>query len=213
MSGSQIERLDYRFTRRTVRQFTRWGDTQLRSICAAWKTWNIWSCIAAVPGRASSMRSLRDGRERQTGAAGAELRREAVTLCGGVRGHFAAGVHQSRSIARSRRCGVVTMRNRQVMRRKTVYPGDARNAYRESEAIASQPAVEAVTAGKRNGTTERGREVMARVTKKRKPEAAPKTPLEVLDARALECAAGTRLLRAHGEESAGAHRLLYPVGL
>jgi hypothetical protein len=41
----QIERMDYRFTRATVRQFT------------GWRSWNTWRCIAASPARASSTRS------------------------------------------------------------------------------------------------------------------------------------------------------------
>ena len=36
----QVESDEYRFTRRTVRQYTRWGDTQLRCIFGGWKKWN-----------------------------------------------------------------------------------------------------------------------------------------------------------------------------
>ena len=36
---------DHRFSRREVREFTGWGDTQLACICSAWKSWNTCWCI------------------------------------------------------------------------------------------------------------------------------------------------------------------------
>ena len=69
-SGSQIERLDYRFTRATVRQFTRLGRLAAKETSAP-------AGGAGIPGAASRRgrpelrlrAQLRDGRERQAGCA------------------------------------------------------------------------------------------------------------------------------------------------
>ena len=77
----QIERLDYRFTRATVRQLTGWGDSQLKKHLSRLEDLEYLALHRGVAG--SELRlcaQLRDGRERQAGAAGVELRREAVTV-------------------------------------------------------------------------------------------------------------------------------------
>ena len=81
----QIERLDYRFTRATVRQFTGWGDSQLKTHLHRLEELEYLALHRGVVRPELRLRAqLRDGRERQAGVAGAELRREAVTFRGGA---------------------------------------------------------------------------------------------------------------------------------
>ena len=62
----QIERLDYRFTRATVRQFTGWGDSQLKKHLARLEDLEYLALHRGAPVRASSTRST----SRWTKAAG-----------------------------------------------------------------------------------------------------------------------------------------------
>ena len=74
----EIERLDYRFTRATVRQFTGWSDSQLKTHLHRLE--ELEYLVAASRRVRPELRlcaQLRDGRERQAGVAGAELRRKA----------------------------------------------------------------------------------------------------------------------------------------
>jgi len=43
----RIERTDYRFSRRDVRETTGWGDTQLRLHLGGWRSWSTCWRIAA----------------------------------------------------------------------------------------------------------------------------------------------------------------------
>ena len=116
----QIERLDYRFTRATVRQFTGWGDSQLKKHLSAPGRPRISGPASRRSRSELRLRAqLRDGREWPAGVAGVELRRK---MCGRMpTGHgLKRGCHTSRpgchppDTGVSWGChGVVTMRNRQ----------------------------------------------------------------------------------------------------
>ena len=76
----QIERLDYRFTRATVRQHTGWSDSQLKKHLARLEDLEYLALHRGAPGQSFVYALTSRWTERQAGAAGVELRREAVTV-------------------------------------------------------------------------------------------------------------------------------------
>ena len=118
----QIERLDYRFTRATVRQFTGWSDSQLKTHLHRLEELEYLALHRGVVRPELRLcAQLRDGRERQAGTAGAELRRKSGRVVGGLTGlglrRGCLGWRVSglgRVWAKSGGClGVVWVRNRQ----------------------------------------------------------------------------------------------------
>ena len=82
----EIERLDYRFTRATVRQHTGWSDSQLKTHLHRLGGPRIPGAASRRAGPELRLRAqLRDGRERQAGVAG-------VVSYGAKRSGFEEGV-------------------------------------------------------------------------------------------------------------------------
>ena len=165
---------EYRFTRRTVRQYTRWGDTQLRPHLRRLEELEYLVVRRGGPGQTSSI-SFDGGEEAGTMATDARRRRTR-----GGRMRTSRGVRGDCAGCRNRTIASKTQGWEPLLRgiAETHIRGEERKRQRHRSRTANQTA----RRNHGNGSAKRsGGEVMARVTRrrKRKPEARRRTtPLD-----------------------------------